>query len=674
MSSTRAFPSPSLHLFVLRRNPAQREVEELNTARALAVCAWADLRARGLRVTVQHEHYALEVLATDEQAASAMGAGLYRSYCRGPVDPAELDSTDRARRVAELWNVRFDAKYREQYHDRAKPQPPLDRDSQGLRRFAAAFPHTLAKLAEDMDIFKGDWSNWKEHRPKVFAAANEVYIQSSAKSLLDVSDTLGPLFELPIEPEESHRCTLRFSQRFAPRELHGRMVVAVILVQVAASGHRFADAAQERRVLREVIDGLGWLVAQHPDGNLTFVLRFEVPVAQEASSLHTPDVLAHALSALHLTVDPGEVFRGLGLAEKGLRNYLDALGSKLSGLASKAIFITPYADDDIAVAETLANTWVAYIDNWRGNGEATVDGIVAHEFLHNFGAKDEYVKEPESTKKGFECDCMVESDGIPNGNCIRCTSSRPQLRCVMNGFRRRLCPYTRAMIGWTDLFVEIETARNTMAGTDDRLWLDIGDRVLLLGTAEHDDFEPGQKVGYGFWGVSRDEIRRILLRKDPGDLASAWLPKQVRVWYRREQLWDLVNDENRWLDDATSSWGHPEGIRDHDYVTLLDVELDTSAHGGGRSARLWIDERSWVLPCCIPEPDGGRAIAKDRFSLDPGTGLRRSQLRSIRLEWVEGRLGTQQSARFERLAVRANRSTLLEVVPSDSPPPWPPKR
>ena len=51
----------------------------------------------------------------------------------------------------------------------------------------------------------------------------------------------------------------------------------------------------------------------------------------------------------------------------------------------------------------------------------------------------------------------------------------------------RLCSYTRGQIGWSDLFVELRTADEVWAGTDDDVWIDIGDHAFTLDNTDIDD-------------------------------------------------------------------------------------------------------------------------------------------------------------------------------------------
>jgi len=78
------------------------------------------------------------------------------------------------------------------------------------------------------------------------------------------------------------------------------------------------------------------------------------------------------------------------------------------------------------------------------------------------------------------CDTLHGCDNIPNGNCGAC--AHPRQTCVMDANSHRLCGYTRGHIGWADLFVETTTADEQWAGTDDDVWIDIGDREFVLDT------------------------------------------------------------------------------------------------------------------------------------------------------------------------------------------------
>src|SRR5262249_8968508 len=133
-----------------------------------------------------------------------------------------------------------------------------------------------------------------------------------------------------------------------------------------------------------------------------------------------------------------------------------------------------------------------HFKKWKLGG---VNRITVHESCHQFGASDEY-----TSTTGTPCDsCGGEfgCDNIPNRNCGDC--ARPQQACAMNENSLRLCEYTKGQIGWSDMFVELFTADEFLAGTDDTVHIDIGHRWFNLGTPNHDDRERDNREGYAIF-------------------------------------------------------------------------------------------------------------------------------------------------------------------------------
>jgi hypothetical protein len=252
--------------------------------------------------------------------------------------------------------------------------------------------------------------------------------------------------------------------------------------------------------------------------------------------------------------------------------------------------------------------------------------ITAHETSHLFGSADEY---DGSGTPCSSCTTTHGCDNIPNGNCEAC--SHPHQDCVMDANSRRLCAYTRGHIGWGPLFVETTTADVSWAGTDDDVWLDIGDRTFVLDTPDHDDRERNNCEGYALYepDLERDAIKRILIRKSPDGFAGGWRLKRVRVWHRGVLICDQDNI-NRWLEDDHRWW--VGCISDRNIVNSLSVRITTanvSWAGTDDDVTVRLAGRTWNLD--NPGHDDFERGNTDTFVLDPGTGLYVSDIHSVRI-------------------------------------------
>ena len=138
----------------------------------------------------------------------------------------------------------------------------------------------------------------------------------------------------------------------------------------------------------------------------------------------------------------------------------------------------------------------------------------------------------------------------------------------------RVCSYTRGQIGWSDLFVELRTADESWAGTDDDVWIDIGDHEFVLDNLDIDDRERGNIQGYAIWApwLRREDIRRVLIRKGPDGFAGGWRLARVRVWFRGELMCD--QSPNRWLEDDDRIWSGC--VFDREFVNTLRVKVTTA--------------------------------------------------------------------------------------------------
>ncbi len=201
----------------------------------------------------------------------------------------------------------------------------------------------------------------------------------------------------------------------------------------------------------------------------------------------------------------------------------------------------------------------------------------------------------------------------------------------MGGNNLRICGYTRGQIGWSHLFVETRTGDVQWAGTDDDVWIDIGDHVFTLDTADHDDRERGNIEGYPIWApwMRLADIRRILIRKSEDGFAGGWRLQGVRVWFDGTLVCE-ADSINHWLEDDRRVW--VGCVSDRDAVNSLRVKVstaDVSWAGTDDDVTLTIEGRDWNLD--NSGHDDFERSHTDTFDLDPGTGLRQSQIHSLRI-------------------------------------------
>jgi hypothetical protein len=200
---------------------------------------------------------------------------------------------------------------------------------------------------------------------------------------------------------------------------------------------------------------------------------------------------------------------------------------------------------------------------------------------------------------------------------------------MMDQNSRRICPWTRGHVGWSHLFVELDTADELWAGTDDGVRLDIGDRSFVLDTADHDDRERGNRDGYPIWAsdLRREDILRIMIRKSPDGFAGGWKLGGLRAWFQGELLCDQPSID-RWLEDDHRTW--VGCVSDRDLVSSLLVRIttaDVAWAGTDDDVSVTLAGRTWNLDNAWHD-DFERGNT-DSFTVDPGTGLHVSGIHSV---------------------------------------------
>ena len=401
----------------------------------------------------------------------------------------------------------------------------------------------------------------------------------------------------------------------------GQISVGVVFVESSRSGGPTFSSSERYRLKQEVIDGLSWLAAHHPAGNLSWILDYQyvrIDVDNPASTEDELYWLNPATAAIN--------YRGATYPASyaGRQQYTVDMHAANGTAHEMLIWITPYRCHWFA----FASGWQVIASrqgDWGGWGREGVDGTVIHETCHVFGAADEY------TSSQVSCDCEGEFgiDNIPNGNCKVC--ARPRQDCVMDKSCHRMCNYTKGQIGWADdIFVELETANVMWAGTDDHVELDIGRRVFTLDTPHHNDRERNNREGYALWtgGVPDDEMLRVLIRKSHDSVAGGWKMKRVRVWHKGVLYCD--QSPNVWLEDDHRTWTGCVSSTQEVPIGSLVVKVTTADHqwaGTDDDVTLKLAGRSWNLDNRWHN-DFERGHT-DTFNLDPGIGLFRSDIHTV---------------------------------------------
>ena len=217
--------------------------------------------------------------------------------------------------------------------------------------------------------------------------------------------------------------------------LIGSVAVGIVIVEGPTPAVQFTPAEQVK-VVAEVQDGLGWLAAQEPLANVTWV--FDVQVVQVPVA---PD------PTLPNTYEAREApWRNAALAQlghpasfAGVHAYASALRSRLGTKGAYIGFFTKYPLKHFAYASKPRV--VMHYDN-DGWGPDNIAEVFAHETGHIFGCPDEY------HTSGCACTSRHGHLQEVNGNCETCATRF--VPCLMAANTRSLCAYTRVHLGWRD--------------------------------------------------------------------------------------------------------------------------------------------------------------------------------------------------------------------------------
>jgi len=408
--------------------------------------------------------------------------------------------------------------------------------------------------------------------------------------------------------------------------MEGEIAVAVVFVESSQSGGPKFSSSDKTKLETEIVAGLNWLAAQAPtEANLTWVYEWQsvsIDVADGASGEYEDYWRNPAM---------GEItFNSNSYSEDwdGFADFREDVRVHHQSAHAMVIFVTPYECHAFAYANpSRKRITLTSNDGYGGWGVNTIDAITAHEACHLFGAADEY------TGSGTPCSDCGTLHGcfeLPNGNCKACAD--PGIDCVMDANDLRLCPYTQGHIGWADVFVELETADVTWAGTDDTVRLDLGDRTFNLDNPNYDDREQGHTEGYAlnYTGMSAGDIKRVGIRKSPDGTAGGWKMRRIKVWHRGTVVCERT--PNTWIEDDDLWWACPSAGASSTIVNSLQVKVTTASvtwAGTDDNVTLFMGGRSWNL-----DNEGHNDFEQgntDTFDLDPGVGLYENMLSSIQI-------------------------------------------
>ncbi|MFH2057690.1 MAG: PLAT/LH2 domain-containing protein [Pseudomonadota bacterium] len=594
----------------------------------------------GVKSITAHSNCALFGYASDEQLETARSCGLFPAIFSKRINRETLEKLSPLQQnVADLWNHLHSPEYKKVVNDfsgagkswNAKDRnPPLpfslyepEDFKQILKENLGIDEDQLLKAAKKSGqklagLDKKAFQEYERRLEKKFKDPTIAY------HLARIAYRLDPVFYPVIEALEFDFVALIFAE-LGCWKMENEISVGVVFVESSRSnGPKFSNSTRNTLQAR-VFDGLNWLSQKAPAAaRLTWVIDWQYTHIDVANGTNSSNEAYWRDPAM------GQIsYNGSTYAAEwdSVARYREDM--RIANISSHAIviFLTPFANSWHGYAGsgriTLANR-----DNWGGWGINKVDEITSHEVCHLFGASDEY------TGAGTPCSTCTSTHGcyhIPNGNCGSC--AHPQQDCIMDGNQRRVCAYTQGQIGWADLFVELTTANQQWAGTDDDVWLDIGDRTFALDNPNHDDRERGNVEGYAlkYTGINKNQIKRVGIRKSSDGYAGGWKLKRVRLWCRGELICDH-NNINKWLEDNKRWWASSCGTVSSDIVNELMVKITTANvkwAGTDDDVRLYMGGRSWNLD--NPSHDDFERGHTDTFHLDPGVGLYQSMLNTLRI-------------------------------------------
>ena len=601
------------------------------------------LRDIKIRVLERHSDCALIGLATRDEAEQARKSGLFLQITSGVIGAELLKKLDGPQRdIAALWSYRLGREFRK-IRDAAEDRGA----SWGKKgKFAGGPPTRLSpedfknSLLDHMGLSEAEFrKKYRDKKPKYDLKKTKDFLKFDRKirkihdddfiyhDLSHIAWHLDPIF-LDVVLDLPAGFVDAFFREPDCWEMKGDISVGVIFVESARDGGPTFDGGTRSFLRASITHGLATYLAEEAPAHadLSWVFDWQTVNIDVENSRAEPDAIDEAYWR-----DPA-----MGLVEYNGNSYDPAWSSvaeyredmRLANWSKHAcvFFVTPFANSWHAYA-SAGRVTLADKDDWGGWGINCVEEIAIHEVCHLFGAADEYTGEGTPCQN---CTDIFGCDNIPNGNCDACAD--PTQDCVMDRNDLRICPFTRGHIGWSEIFVELRTSSDRLAGTNDDVWLDIGDRTFLLDTANHDDRESGRIDGYAVVapGITKEDIKRVGIRKESDSVYGGWKLERVRVWCEG----DLICDENvnQWLEDDYRWWASLSCGNSDSIVNRLEVKVTTAdvrTAGTNDDVQIDLGGQSWDL-----DNSGDNDFERgdtNSFRLDPGTGLYLPMINTIRI-------------------------------------------
>lgn len=630
------------YLFILTRKSAEA-----------AFTAYKVTRSLNLRVLAQLGDYALIVQATREEAERLFAQGFFKGYTRKRVSPETLKEMDESlQEIVSSWNAQCAPAYQKRKKEYARMGHSWGaKDYKEPAPYAVIDPDELIALATENRKRKKlsiDPRNIKpeiQFRSTILSPAELEEARQYFKRYVKRDKYAYQLTQIFYRAKKADRIFFLNPEWLAEildillhaiageepscLKMHGRNSVGIVFVESSRRDGPKFSSTRRAEIEAEIRSGLSFLVGEHPSGNLVWV--YDVHRARiDVDNDNNLDGSDTGYDGYWRNPAMGEIeFEGHTFTANtaGIDAYRDAMRAHHGSQHATVFFVTAFGLSWHAYSS--GNRFIAmgeHGDDWGGWGQDMINIISAHEMSHQFGAADEY------SGSGTPCSsCWGEHgcDNIPNGNCESCGD--PSLPCIMKNNELNICQYTRAQIGWSDIFVQLWTSNDWWSGTDDSVELDIGDRTFNLDTPDHDDRETGHREGYAVWAggnLSRNSIKRILIRKSPDGFSGGWKMHRIRVMHDGAEISDRTPDV--WLEDFTR-WFLAEEFNDA-LVNKLKLKVTTADEwwaGTDDDVTLKLSGHSWDIDS--NDNDFERDSSRT-YNLDPKTSFYVSDLNTITIK------------------------------------------
>ena len=640
------------YLFLLK-NPSQSAME--------AACRQA--RKLNLIVSGRHQNDAITVLANSTQAKQLKATSLFLYHSNKTISASVIKKLKEAQAgIATFWNLRFSEAYQKRieasqneekvYWGTYPKQTPAfyckhnpKKIIEGIKAIIKKKKLKTPRGPVDKILSKYEIDVKKEGRGPIV-----MLIRNWLKKKYHVQLT-GGIYNMPyaslkyiLRPDLAEVANLvvsNFEVGTPCRTLHGVISVGVIFVDSTDTNINLS-LGDQNTILNDIVTGNNWVASEHPSGNLAFsynIQRVTISVANRPNSEDGPDPDFDQYwrnPAMDQVRFNGTRFPA-NLA--GIEAYKNAMRAADGSDDAVVYFITRYGSSNYAYSSGESHMVITQSEADWGREIRDQSYVAAHELLHQFGALDEYsFVGPEILAVAFNplpatntranvqaaynatpcnnCEDFGGCDHIPNGNCGSCESR--QRRCIMVSRRFDMCQYTRGQIGWADIFVEITTANDYWAGTSDNVFLDIGERGYLLERNYSDERERGTKDAYALFdggNITRDQIKRLLIRKEVDSSSGGWRIQQIRVFHDCEEI---ANETPLvWLANNNLHYLMPSYDSDPLYVNSLSLRVITgNANGAGLNGTVVLNIGSFIWLIDSEENDFQRNSSRE-YSLDP---------------------------------------------------------